>query len=121
MSAGERQRPLVALVCDRFFVGEHDLHSAKHSYVRALISCSRVNPLHRQGVAKLAWPLAVEARAPGGLIEAFPLDGNDFALGVQWRPETALERDGTSRLLFEAFGASRRRYAAQYASVHRKD
>jgi putative glutamine amidotransferase len=41
---GER-RPMVGLVCDRFFVGEHDLHSAKHSYVRALMSCSRLSPV----------------------------------------------------------------------------
>jgi putative glutamine amidotransferase len=38
-------KPLVGMVCDRFFVGEHDLHSAKQSYVRALIACARVNPV----------------------------------------------------------------------------
>jgi putative glutamine amidotransferase len=259
MSTGETRRPLVGLVCDRFFVGEHDLHSAKHSYIRALISCSRVSPvlipatqdidslegyldgvsgllfpgggsnvegrryggptdidmlvdpdrdhvalelmrgadargmpflaicrgfqemnvafggtlhtdihaaghtadhledptedlptryrykhdidlcaggrlaaltgeqrvrvnsLHRQGVAKLAPPLAVEARAPDGLIEAYRLDGNDFALGVQWHPEVTVESDGMSRLLFEALGASCRRYAVQQADVQMKD
>jgi putative glutamine amidotransferase len=45
MSAAQRDRPLVGLVCDRFFVGEHDLHSAKDSYVRALISCANVSPV----------------------------------------------------------------------------
>jgi putative glutamine amidotransferase len=258
MSAGEIRQPLVGLVCDRFFVGEHDLHSAKHSYIRALMSCSRVSPvlipatqdiettegyldgvsgllfpggasnvearryggptdigmlvdpdrdhvalelmrgaaargmpflaicrgfqemnvafggtlhsdiraaghaadhledpnedlttryrykhdidltaggrlsaltgeqrvrvnsLHRQGVAELAPSLVVEARAPDGLIEAYRLDDNDFALGVQWHPEVTAESDGMSRSLFETFGASCRRYAAQQAVVHNK-
>ncbi|BAO94115.1 gamma-glutamyl-gamma-aminobutyrate hydrolase family protein [Caballeronia insecticola] len=38
-------KPIVGVVCDRFFVGEHDSHGAKHSYVRALTACSRVNPV----------------------------------------------------------------------------
>jgi putative glutamine amidotransferase len=37
--------PLVGVVCDRFFFGEHDLHSAKHSYVRALMSGAKVSPV----------------------------------------------------------------------------
>ncbi|BAO91656.1 gamma-glutamyl-gamma-aminobutyrate hydrolase family protein [Caballeronia cordobensis] len=73
----------------------------------------RVNSLHRQGVAKLAPRLAVEARAPDGLIEAIRLDGHAFALGVQWHPEAMVTSDALSRALFEAFGASCRRYAAR--------
>ena len=38
-------RPLVGVVCDRFFLGEHDLHSAKHSYVRALMTGANVSPV----------------------------------------------------------------------------
>jgi putative glutamine amidotransferase len=248
-----RGRPLVGVVCDRFFVAEHDLHSAKHSYVRALMSCSRVSPmlipatqeidscdsyldgvngllfpggasnveprcyggpddsamhvdsardhvalalmrgaaargmpmlgicrgfqemnvafggtlltdihasghsayhledlgedlqaryrykheieltadgtlsalagatrarvnsLHRQGVSVLAPALAVEAWAPDGLIEAVRLDAHDFALGVQWHPEVMVDSDMLSRSLFEAFGASCRRYATRQA------
>ncbi len=81
----------------------------------------RVNSLHRQGVAQLAPPLAVEARAPDGLIEAYRLDGHDFAIGVQWHPEVTVDSDGMSRSLFEAFGASCRRYAAQQADIQKKD
>ena len=244
-------RPLVGIVCDRFFVGEHDLHSAKHSYVRALMSCSRVSPvlipatedigtvedyldgitgllfpggasnvdpsryggesvsemlvdpnrdhvalalmrraaargmpffaicrgfqemnvafggtlhtdihaaghmadhledpsedletryrykhdvdlaaggklaqfsgahrvrvnsLHRQGVSEMASPLRIEARSPDGLIEAYRLEGHDFAIGVQWHPEVSAASDAMSRALFEAFGESCRRYAAK--------
>lgn len=244
-------RPIVGIVCDRFFVGEHDLHSAKHSYVRALMSCSRVSPvlipataeidtvegyldgvsgllfpggasnvdpqryggdrepgmlvdpdrdhvalalmrgaaargmpflaicrgfqemnvafggklhtdiyaaghmedhledpnedlqtryrykhdvdltadgklsrlsgahrvrvnsLHRQGVSEVAPPLKVEACSSDGLVEAYRLDGHDFAIGVQWHPEVSATSDVMSRTLFEAFGASCRRYVAK--------
>jgi putative glutamine amidotransferase len=264
MSDARRGRPVVGVVCDRFFAGEHDLHGAKHSYVRALMSGANVNPvlipatrdidavdsyldavsgllfpggasnveahqygehasvdmlvdpdrdhvalalmraaaargmpilaicrgfqemnvafggtlhtdihacghsadhledlsedlrtryryrhdvelapagilstladtqrvrvnsLHRQGAAALAPRLAVEARAPDGLIEAYRVDGQAFALGVQWHPEVMLEHDALSRALFEAFGASCRRYrhesaqAAVQAAVHQE-
>jgi putative glutamine amidotransferase len=72
-----------------------------------------VNSLHRQGVAQLAPGLAVEARAPDGLIEAIRLDGHAFALGVQWHPEAMVANDALSRALFESFGASCRRYATR--------
>jgi putative glutamine amidotransferase len=248
MSRDGQHRPMVGVVCDRFFVGEHDLHSAKHSYVRALMSCSRVSPilipatedidsvegyldgvsgllfpggasnvdprryggesasdmlvdpnrdhvalelmrgaatrgmpflaicrgfqemnvafggklhadihaaghaadhledstedlqtryrykhdvdltaggklaalsgthrvrvnsLHRQGVSVSAPPLRIEARSPDGLIEAYRLDGHDFAIGVQWHPEVSATSDVMSRMLFEEFGESCRRY-----------
>ncbi|MBP0633146.1 gamma-glutamyl-gamma-aminobutyrate hydrolase family protein [Cupriavidus sp. AcVe19-1a] len=38
-------RPLVGVVCDRFFVGDHDLHSAKESYRRALSQVAAVTPV----------------------------------------------------------------------------
>ncbi|MGT2473317.1 gamma-glutamyl-gamma-aminobutyrate hydrolase family protein [Paraburkholderia terrae] len=80
----------------------------------------RVNSLHRQGVAALAPRLVVEARAPDGLIEAYRLNRHDFALGVQWHPEVMTQHDALSRSIFEAFGASCRRYrhAAQPATSH---
>ncbi|GJH33656.1 gamma-glutamyl-gamma-aminobutyrate hydrolase family protein [Paraburkholderia hospita] len=72
--------------------------------------CVRVNSLHRQGVDMLAPRLVVEARAPDGLIEAYRLNGHDFALGVQWHPEVMTQHDALSHSIFEAFGASCRRY-----------
>lgn len=37
--------PLVGIVCDRFFVGEHDQHGVKESYCRALSDVARVAPV----------------------------------------------------------------------------
>jgi putative glutamine amidotransferase len=71
----------------------------------------RVNSLHWQGVAKLGNDLAVEARAPDGVIEAFRVaDSPAFALALQWHPEWQFAQDPFSTALFAAFGkASRQR------------
>jgi putative glutamine amidotransferase len=71
----------------------------------------RVNSLHWQGVEKLGTGLAVEARAPDGVIEAFRVSQSPaFALGLQWHPEWQFAKDSFSSALFAAFGeASRQR------------
>jgi len=73
----------------------------------------RVNSLHSQGVDRLGAGLAVEARAPDGLIEAFRVDGAPaFTLAVQWHPEWQVMSNVFSRALFAAFGqAARERWA----------
>ncbi|CAG9166196.1 gamma-glutamyl-gamma-aminobutyrate hydrolase family protein [Cupriavidus pampae] len=44
-SPRKADRPLVGVVCDRFFVGDHDLHSVKESYRRALNQAASVTPV----------------------------------------------------------------------------
>ncbi|MBS0612033.1 MAG: gamma-glutamyl-gamma-aminobutyrate hydrolase family protein [Proteobacteria bacterium] len=71
-----------------------------------------VNSLHSQGVQQLGSGLAVEARAPDGLVEAFrDPAAKSFALGVQWHPEWQFEKNAFSRALFGAFGQASRQYA----------
>jgi putative glutamine amidotransferase len=73
-----------------------------------------VNSLHSQGVQKLAPGLAVEARAPDGVIEAFRVaQAPTFALAVQWHPEWHVMSNSFSRALFAAFGSASRRRADQ--------
>lgn len=75
-----------------------------------------VSSLHRQGLARLAAGLDVEAEAEDGVIEAVSArDAPGFAIGVQWHPEYFAETDPPSRRLFEAFGAALR--AGRQASV----
>src|ERR1700758_1647126 len=73
----------------------------------------RVNSLHSQGIARLGDELAVEARAPDGVVEAFRVRAaQHFALAVQWHPEWQVMTNPFSRALFAAFGkaaAERRR------------
>lgn len=68
-----------------------------------------VNSLHSQGVDRLGPGLAVEARAPDGLIEAFRVkDAPAFALAVQWHPEWRVMSNEFSKALFAAFGRAAR-------------
>jgi putative glutamine amidotransferase len=80
---------------------------------------ARVNSLHWQGVDMLAPPLAVEATAPDGLVEAFRLDRADsFLLGVQWHPEWDFRDDPLSVVIFRAFGTAARAYHAARTVPH---
>lgn len=73
-----------------------------------------VNSLHGQGIDRLAAGLAIEARAPDGLIEAVKVkDARSFALGVQWHPDWKTTEDPFSMALFHAFGEAARARAAQ--------
>lgn len=73
---------------------------------------TRVNSLHRQGIARLAEGLAVEALAPDGIIEAVSVRAaRTFALGVQWHPEYRAALNADSVKIFTAFGDAVRRHA----------
>ncbi len=64
-----------------------------------------VNSLHAQGIDRPAARLAVEGRAPDGLVEAVRVkDAPAFALGVQWHPEWRVRDNPQSLALFRAFG-----------------
>jgi len=70
-----------------------------------------VNSLHSQGIDRLGEGLAVEARAPDGLVEAFRIQrAQSFAVAVQWHPEWKVLSNPFSRALFAAFGTAAREY-----------
>jgi putative glutamine amidotransferase len=74
-----------------------------------------VNTLHGQGIDRLAPRLAIEARAPDGLIEAVRVkDAPAFALGVQWHPEWKVTENPFSMALFGAFGDAARARAMRH-------
>jgi putative glutamine amidotransferase len=73
-----------------------------------------VNSLHWQGVDRLGPDLAVEARAPDGLIEAFRVKhAANFALAVQWHPEWKVMTNEFSKALFAEFGRASRQKKEQ--------
>ena len=91
----------------------HDVTLEPGGLLRSLATSDRVrvNSLHSQGIELLGSELAVEARAPDGVIEAFRVaKARSFALAVQWHPEWQVMSNPFSRALFAAFGeASRER------------
>ncbi|QSX41499.1 gamma-glutamyl-gamma-aminobutyrate hydrolase family protein [Shewanella cyperi] len=72
----------------------------------------RVNSLHGQGIARLAPGLRAEAYAEDGLLEAFSVAGDSFALGVQFHPEWQVADNPFYLAIFQAFGAACRARAA---------
>jgi putative glutamine amidotransferase len=87
----------------------HDVILEPGGLLRAMADSDRirVNSLHSQGVDRLGSGLAVEARAPDGLIEAFRVQrAASFAVAVQWHPEWNAMSNPFSRALFAAFGAA---------------
>jgi putative glutamine amidotransferase len=76
-----------------------------------------VNSLHGQGVDRLAPGLAVEARAPDGLIEAYRGEAGGFLLAVQWHPEWRFRENPLSVQLFKAFGDAARAWRARRAAA----
>jgi len=93
----------------------HDVTLEPGGVLRALAPDDRirVNSLHSQGIDRLGEELAVEARAPDGVIEAFRVrDAQRFALAVQWHPEWKVMSNPFSRALFAAFGQASRERAS---------
>lgn len=76
-----------------------------------------VNSLHGQGVSRLADGIAVEARSPDGLVEAFSVaSAPGFTLALQWHPEWRLAENPDSLKMFGAFGDACRAYRARHGS-----
>jgi putative glutamine amidotransferase len=87
----------------------HEVVLEPGGILRRLAGADRiqVNSLHAQGVRELGKGLAVEARAPDGVIEAFRVQAaRNFALAVQWHPEWRVASNPFSRALFAEFGAA---------------
>jgi putative glutamine amidotransferase len=93
----------------------HDVVLEPGGVLRSLAATERVrvNSLHSQGIDRLGSELAVEARAPDGVVEAFRVrSAQHFALAVQWHPEWQVMANPFSRALFAAFGQASRERAA---------
>jgi putative glutamine amidotransferase len=85
----------------------HEVTLETGGLLRSLAASDRiqVNSLHSQGIDRLGSELAVEARAPDGVVEAFRVrSAASFALAVQWHPEWQVMANPFSRALFGAFG-----------------
>ena len=89
----------------------HDVLLEPGGVLRRLAGSDRikVNSLHWQGVRELGAGLAVEAKAPDGVVEAFRVQAaKNFALAVQWHPEWRVGSNPFARALFAEFGAAAR-------------
>jgi putative glutamine amidotransferase len=83
----------------------HDVTVSSGSRLGTLIGSAplRVNSMHHQAVKELAPGLLPTAVAPDGVVEAVELPDQPFVLGVQWHPESLVERDPRMRRLMAGF------------------
>jgi putative glutamine amidotransferase len=101
------------LELEQQYAPAHEVVLEPDGILRRLAGTDRVkvNSLHTQGVRELGSGLAVEARAPDGVVEAFRVrEARNFALAVQWHPEWRVAGNAFSRALFAEFGAACRAY-----------
>jgi putative glutamine amidotransferase len=99
---------------ERQYAPAHEVDLVPGGQLQHIAGTGRVtvNSLHSQGVQHLGAGLAVEARAPDGLIEGFSVPAAPgFALAVQWHPEWQVMNNPFSRALFAAFGKAARAHA----------
>ena len=96
-----------SLPLDEQYAPSHDIELVPNGLLASLVDTPviKVNSLHTQGAAKLGNGLAVEARAPDGLVEAFRVfDSPAFSLAVQWHPEWKVTENPFYLAIFQAFG-----------------
>ena len=91
------------------FANYHDIIFEPDSELGKLAAAktTRVNSVHEQGIDRLAGDLAVEARAPDGIIEAVRVrNSKAFAAGVQWHPEWDWRSHSLNAKIWAGFGAA---------------
>ncbi|MGD8277094.1 MAG: gamma-glutamyl-gamma-aminobutyrate hydrolase family protein [Gemmatimonadota bacterium] len=83
----------------------HDVTLAPGSGLRRTfgVDTITVNSMHHQGIRRLGRGLRATATASDGLVEAVELDGDRFAVAVQWHPEALIDDDDRTKTLFREF------------------
>ena len=86
----------------------HEVVIIEGSRLHDIVGASKmeVNSAHHQAVKEVGPGLAVNARAPDGVIEGIEDPGRRFCIGVEWHPEFEIS-DGDRRIL-KAFVAAAR-------------
>jgi Predicted glutamine amidotransferases len=64
---------------------------------------AKVNSFHHQAIKDVAIGYKVTADSSDGVIEAIEYIGEQFAVGVQWHPETMWEKDIKYFEIFKVF------------------
>ena len=96
---------------DQMFEHTHPVDLAPEGVLGRTFGARRitVNSVHFQGVDRLGDGLAVEARAPDGVVEAFSARvGEAPVLAVQWHPEWEPGGDPNSAAFFQILGRALR-------------
>jgi putative glutamine amidotransferase len=81
----------------------HPVSTVSGSRLGSILGATaQVNSFHHQAVSKVASGFNVSAHAPDGVIEAIEAGNGQFAIGVQWHPESLAPTDPSMLALFAA-------------------
>ena len=83
----------------------HDVDIVEESVLSHLLDKTKisVNSLHHQAVLDIPPGFIQCAFASDGIIEGIEKPGAKFCLGVQWHPESMMETEAHSKVLFRGF------------------
>lgn len=89
----------------------HEVEIVKGTLLHRIVGTDTlmVNSAHHQAAADAPAGVAVNARAPDGVIEGIEAPRYKFCLGVQWHPEFEITSGDT--MIFEAFAAAAQKAA----------
>lgn len=81
----------------------HDINVSRGTLLSQIVSRETfgVNSRHREGLVEISNKVTVCGTSDDGIVEAIELQGNKFALGVQWHPE--FFDDGENNAIIRAF------------------
>lgn len=83
----------------------HDVNIVEDSVLFRVLSKTKigVNSLHHQAVSAIPQGFIHCALASDGIIEGIEKPSAKFCLGVQWHPESMMETEAHSKVLFKGF------------------
>jgi putative glutamine amidotransferase len=91
-------------------VPSHAVEVAPGSLLARLVGLEslQVNSTHHQAVSRPGSGVTISGRSPDGVVEAIELDGQAFALGVQWHPEAVAAHEPRHAALYRGLVAAAR-------------
>lgn len=71
----------------------HEINIEKNTHLNKIFNKDKttINSLHQEALAEISDKVIVTATADDGLVEAIESKKHDFAMGVQWHPESLLD------------------------------
>lgn len=87
------------------FYPTHTIKINPSTKLHSILQCDtlNVNSFHHQSVKKPGKTFQISAVTPDGIIESIEHIKNDYAIGVQWHPESMTAQNKKQKLLIDSF------------------
>lgn len=87
------------------FYPTHTIKINQSTKLHSILQCDTltINSFHHQSIKKAGKEFQISAVSPDGVIEAIEHIKNDYAIGVQWHPESMVTQNRKQKLLMDSF------------------